>query len=401
MIHAKYCKPRIFPWNSNRDPEQIDRSQDIGGDLTLNKEKQYEIGRDGILGYKKGTPGFSYSMRQFEYGQMGFWYSLVNKVTPGGTPYYVTLDDLKVPISDIAAFLTDDNGTFSGTIWFPKLRVNGFSINIGDPEAIVERNFDLVGEDYRILDANYFSFEKATASAPGVQTIVLDPVPIEHASGEYIFRVLRVRSGIVTELSKGSGTSQWQFSAPATVTINDGLVSDIHKVYYESATAYTTLWTDNNGDEDFLVAESCEIYMKVGTSTRIYRLQSVGIDVAFERADYREIGNSEVVQTGGKSKTVTIALNRFSENFSLEKILAGDTIYPYINPRDFVDNIQLMVKVFSDKTHTAFKIGYLMNNISPTALTSAQPVEDYQTRTNTLECDNLKISDHESEIVFA
>ena len=400
MIHAKYCKPRIFPWNSARAPEQIDRAQDIGGDLTLNREKQYEIGRDGILGYKKGTPSFSYSMRQFEFGSMAFWYSLINKVTPVAPPYYVTLEDLKTPYSDIAAFLTDDNGTFSGTIWFPKLRVNSFSINIGDPEAIVERNFDLIGEDYRILDGNYFSYEEATAVAPGDQTIVLSPVPIEYASSKYIFRVLRVRSGIVSELSEGSGTNQWEFALPATVTVHDGLVGDIHKVYYESATAYTTLWTDNNADEDFLLAECCEIYMKVGTGTRIYRLQSVGLDVAFERTDYREIGNSEVVQTGVRSKTVTISLNRFSEDFSLEDILAGDTTYPYINPRDFVENIQLQIKVFEDKTHTAFKMGYLMTGISPTALTTAQPVEDYQTRTNTLECDNLKISDHESEIAL-
>jgi len=401
MIHAKYCKPRIFPWNSTREPEQIDRSQDIGGDLTLNREKQYEIGRDGILGYRKGTPAFAYSMRQFEYGQMGFWNSLVNKVNPVGSPYYVTLEDLKTPISDIAAFLTDDNGTFTGSIWFPKLRVNGFSINIGDPDAIVERNFDLVGEDYKILDGKYFAYEKATAVAPGVQTIVLDPVPVAYATDKYIFRVLRVRSGVVSELIEGIGTNQWQFTAPATVEINDGLTDDVHKVYYESATAYTTLWTNNNSDSDFLLAESCEISIKVGTGTRVYRLQSVGIDVAFERTDYKEIGNSEIVQTGVKSKTVTISLNRFSEDFSLEAILAGDTTFPYINPRDFVDNIQLMVKVFSDKTHTAFKIGYLMNNISPTTLATAQPVEDYQTRTNALECDNLKISDHESEIVFA
>ena len=147
--------------------------------------------------------------------------------------------------------------------------------------------------------------------------------------------------------------------------------------------------------------EYAEIYMKVGTGTRIYRLQTVGIDVKFDRADYKEIGNSEVVQTGVKNKTVTISLDRFSEGFSLEDMLASDTTYPFIDPRNFSENVQLMVKIFNEKEHTTFKMGYLMTGISPTALGTTQAIEDYQKRTNTLEGDNLKISDEELEIVFA
>jgi len=400
MIHARYVKPRVFPWNNDRDPEQIDRSQDIGGDLTLNREKLYEIGREGLLGYRKGTPSFAYSMRQYEYGAMAFWYDLANKVTPVGAPYYITLEDLKETKCDIAAFLTDDDSTFRGTIWFPKLRVNGFTINIADPDAIIERSFDLIGEDYKMLDGKYFSFEKATVAAPGDEDVVLDPVPIEYALSTYIFRVLRVRAGVVSELEEGSGTNQWEFALPATVTVHDCLVDDLVKVYYPSATAYTATWTDNNSDPDCLLAEYAEIYMKVGTGTRIYRLQTVGIDVAFERADYKEIGNSEVVQTGVKSKTVTVSLNRFAENFALEDILASDTTYPFIDPRNFSDAIQLQVKIFNEKEHTTFKIGYLITGLSPTTLGTSQTIEDYQQRTNALEADNMKLSSVESEIAL-
>ena len=401
MIHSRYVKPRVFPWSNDRDPEQIDRSQEIGGDLTLNREKTYEIGRDGVLSYNKGIPSFAYTMRQYEYGSMAFFRALANKEDPlsGGLDESVTLDDLKSTKIDIAAFLTDDNATFSGTIWFPKLRVNGFGINIGDPEAIIERNFDLIGEDYKILDEKYFSFEKKTASI-ATEIVALDPAPIEYASGEYIFRVLRVRSGVVSELEKGTGANQWSYAA-GDVTVNDCVATDLLKIYYPSATAYTTTWTNNDSDPDFLKAEYCEIFMKVGTAGKIYRLQSLGIDVAFERADYRELGNSEVVQTGVKNKTVTIALDRFSENFALEDIFAGDPAYPFINPRDFVDNIQVQVLVYGEKEHTNFKIGYLMTGVSPTAIGTTQAVEDYNKRTASLECDNLKISDDASELVFA
>jgi hypothetical protein len=86
---------------------------------------------------------------------------------------------------------------------------------------------------------------------------------------------------------------------------------------------------------------------------------------------------------------------------SLEKILAGDSIYPYFDPTAFVDNIQLMVKIYTDKTHDTFSIGYLITDLSPTTLGTTNAVEDYQQRTNALEADNLKVSDDESEIVFA
>jgi hypothetical protein len=375
--------------------------QNLSGDLTLNREKKYEIGRVGRLGFKKSTPSFAYSATQFEYGSMDFWYCLANKETPasGGLDNSIDLDDLVETQMDIAAFLTDDNATFRGTIWFPGLRVNGFSINIGDPDATIERSFDLIGEDYKMLDGKYLAFQKATAAGAST-VIVLDPVPVEYASGDYILRVLRVRSGVVTELVE---TTDYTFAAPATVTVTGGVNGDIIKVYYESASAYTTLWTDNEPDSDLLLAEYCEIRLKVGsTGTRIYRLQSVGIDVAFDRADYKEIGNSEVVQRGVNNKTVTVALNRFAEDFALEDILASDTTYPYINPRDFAENIQMQILIYGNKAHTGdIKIGYLITGLSPTTIGTTQDVEAYQARTCNLESDNLKISDDVTELVFA
>lgn len=404
MIHAKLCQPRIFPHNSARAPEQIDRALDIGGDLTINQTKLYEIGRDGKLGVRKESPSLSYSMTQFEYGSMSFWYALANMEDPasGGLDDSIDLDDIKSTTFDITAYMTDDDATFRGTMWFPKLRVNGFSLNIGDPDATVERSFDFVGEDFKILDGKYFAYETDTVLAPGDGTVTLDPVAVEYASGDYIFRVLRIRAGVSTELLEdvGAGANTWSYSAP-TVTVKTCETSDILKVYYESSTAYDTLWADNDVDSDALFAEACEIYMKVGTGTRIYRLQSVGIDVAFERQDWKEIGNKEVVQRGVKSKTVTVALNRFNEGFSLEDILATDTTYPYIDPREFSESIQLMVKIFTDSTHETFAMGYLITGLSPTALGTSQAIEDYNQLTNSLESDNLKISSDESEIVFA
>ena len=310
MIHAKLCQPRVFPHNSARQPEQINRAQDLGGDLTLSQDKLYEIGRDGKLGVKKNTPALAYPLTQYEYGSMDFWYALSNKADPSSTGLdeSIELEDLTSTMVEIAAYLTDDDNTFKGTIWFPKLRVAGFSLNIGDPNAAVQRKFNLVGEDFKILPAKYFAYDELTVTGTGIKTLTLSPVAIEYASGKYVFKVLRVRGTVVTELLEDTSSTydanSYRYSAGDVIvqTCENG---DIIKAYYPSATAYETLWQDNNTDPDALFAEDCKIYMKVGTATQIYRLQSVGIDVALERTDYKEIGNAEVVQTGVKGKTVT------------------------------------------------------------------------------------------------
>ncbi len=400
MIHAKMCKPRSFPFNSERAPEQIDRLQSINGDLTMNREPVYEIGRTSRLGYKKSTPSFAYSATQFEYGSMDFFYALANKETPAsnGLDNYVDLDDMVDTQLDIAAFLTDESAVFSGTVVFPGLRVNGFSINIGDPQATIERSFDLVGEDYKMIDGKYFAYQTTTAAGAST-AIVLSPGAVEISSGEYIYRVLRVRSGIVSELVK---TTDWTFvNGTNTLTVTGGSAGDVIKVYYVSATAYTTTWTDNDVDPDLLLAEYAEIRLKAGTSTRIYRLQSVGIDVAFERDDKGEIGNSAKVQYGVNSKTVTVALDRFAENFALEDLLMDDNTYPMISPVDFAEDIQMQVLVYGEKAHTTPKIGYLISGLSPAAVGTTQDVQAYGNRTCSLEADNLKISNDFSELAFA
>ncbi len=406
MIHAKYVKPRWFPHNNDRDPEQIDRLQEISGDLTLNREKLFEIGRVNHLGYRRQTSTLAFTTRQLECGSMAFWRALANKEDPAsdGLDNSVDLDDLKTPMGEFAAFETDDSDTFVGTIWIPKVRVGGFSINIADPDSIIERSFDLVSENCKELIGKYFSFEKKTVSTPGDETVDLDPVPIEWASGKYIFKVLRVRGGAVSDLveddSSPYGDNTWRYSA-GDVIVQDCLAGDIIKVYYPSDTAYTTTWTDNDVDPDALEASFCEIYMKVGTSERLYRLQSLGIDVTFDRADYKELGNSEIVQTGVTEKAVTVTLNKYAEDLTLETILAGDTTYPLIDPDNFSENIQIIVKVYGEKEHTNFKIGYLITGLTPSTYGFTQAVNEYQNKTTALISDNLKISDDESEIVFA
>ena len=410
MIHAKLVQPRIFPHNSARQPEQINRCQDLSGDLTLSQDKLYEIGRDGKLGVKKNTPALAYPLTQYEYGSMDFWYDLANVINPvTGADKFIELDDLTSTMVEISAYLTDDDNTFKGTIWFPKLRVAGFSLNIGDPNAAVQRKFNLVGEDFKILPAKYFAYADGIVGVLGTgvdYTLHFGatgeaPEPILYSATEYIFKVLRIRSGIVSELVE---TIDYSYSnGTKLLTVLGCLTGDLIKTYYPAASAYTTLWQDNDTDPDALFAENCAIYMKVGTSTKIYRLQSVGIDITLDRTDYKEIGNEEVVQTGVKGKTVTVKLDKYNEGFSLEAILNNDSgTYPYIDPRDFVDTIQLRVEIYKKVLGVStFAMGYLITELSPTALGISQAIEDYNKTNTSLESDNIKISNDLTELAFS
>src|SRR4030042_3468427 len=147
LVHTAYYRPRIFPYKGSVVSSEIDRAQSIDATGSLNREKIEEIGRDGVVGYIKKTPALTYRLTQLEYGSLEIWQKLVNTATLGtGGQSAITINDFKTSQADIAAYLTDDDSAFLGTMWYPNLRTSGFSLNIGDPEAIAERTFDLVGE---------------------------------------------------------------------------------------------------------------------------------------------------------------------------------------------------------------------------------------------------------------
>jgi len=405
MIKGNATSPRIFPWNNDRDPEQIDRVTEITGDVTLNQEKLYELGRTLKLGVHKLTPNTPVALSQNEYGSMAFWRALANIEDPasGGLEEDVDLDDLKSAQFDIASFLEDEDGTFRGTAYFPKQRVSGFSINIADPDAMIARTFDLAGEQCRIIKDNYLAWQKQTATG-AEETITLSPAAIEYASGKYIYRVLRVRSGVVSDLTEDNSSpyadNTWRYDS-GDVVVQTCVAGDIIKVFYAAASAYTTLWTDNDSDPNAVYADQCTIYLKVGAGSdqQIYRLQSVGIDVVLERADYKEIGNKEVVQTGVSSKTVTVTLGRILEDFTIEEILGDVGAYPDINVEELSEEITLTIKIYTDNTKSTFLMGYKISNLSPTALKplGARP-EEMDTADNTMESDNFMVTPSEDEL---
>lgn len=399
MIHSSYLQPRIFPYNGTGSPVQIDRLQDLSGNPSLNREKINEIGRDGTVDWRKGVPSVAMSARQFEYGNLEFWRKITNKSDATNT---LTLNDFKTSVFDIAGYKTDDDGTFLGTIWYPKQRVAGWGLNIGDPDAIIERTFNFIGEDETAFTDNnkYVIYLTSTATGAGHQIVIgsggfanyPDPVALPDESGaKYFIRILRYRGTTTTELVEG--TDFTYNSGTTTITIANSSASDVFKVYYTASTYVSggSLFTNNDSDLGAITADSCSILLVA--SDYVYRLQSVGIDVSFDRTDVKEIGNSEIVARGIRENTVSITLGRILENYTIEQVLRGATSgYGQYDIREFQDNIKLIVKVYSDKTKSTFKIGYSFTNLTPSSLDLTVPTKDYVNRGTTLSGESATIT---------
>jgi hypothetical protein len=408
MIHTSFYRPNIIPNHGDTDRSEIDRLQDLTASVTLNRTKIKEIGRDGIVGWKTSIPTVTVNLRQLEHGSIEFWNQLANKAVANTV---INLNDFKTAQSDILGYKTDDNGTFLGTVQYPKLRTSGFNINVGDPEANSELTFNMVGEDEYFWqnDNKYVIFLNDDTCIGINHTIVIgtapyanypDPVLDPDTSATYIQKIIRLRAGIDTLLIEGTDYTYDNGTTTITFTPGSTVAGDKYKVFY-TAGVYITgeePFVNNDADMSCLPAENLSIYM--ATNEYLYRLQSVAIDVTFERQDIKEIGNSEVVASGIKTKTVTVTLGRILETFTIEEILLGKTGLDWgkINPRNFADDITLIVKCYSDRTKTQFKMGYKITNLSPTSLNAGVPLDDYATRQAVMEAEEMIITNDENEL---
>lgn len=411
MIHSSLYQPRIFPLYGDVAPAEIDRAQAIDPTTGLNRERIEEIGRDGVVGYVKKSPTVGYRLTQLEYGSMEFFRKITNKADSVQT---LTLNDFKTPAFDICAYLTDDDATFKGTLWYPKLRTNGFSLNIGAPDAVIERTFDLVGEEaiewqgankYVIYDtktcASGSDDELDLTARPPVADPDVDAGEAEEV--KYILRVVRVRSGASLELT--ATTNYTYANATKKLTFVGAQAGDIYKVWYTSSTAPSTLFVKNDADAPALLADSCSIYLYIPASGKpsandyIYRLQSVTMDVAFEREDLKEIGNKRVVQRGINRKTVTVRLGRMLESFTIEEVLRGEVAgYGKLDFEKLTDRASLIVKMFSDNTKETFLYGFKAEGLSPTELRGGAGVNAYVNAENSIEGESLVITSDSNEL---
>jgi len=410
-IHASDYKPRMFPIKGLASPSEIDRVQSIDPSVSLNREKVEEVGRDGVVGYLKKSPTVSYALTQLENGSIEFYQQLVNTTVKGNIGEdEITLNDFKTPYFDICAYLTDDDDSFIGTLCYPNLRTSGFSLTISEPQAIIEKSFDLVGESAVIWqgDNKYIIYVEHVAGSGADDEIDLSAkVPAEDPTeaDKYMTRVVKVSSlGVTTELTSADYTYT---SGTKILEIGSIATDDTIKVWYTSATAPDVQFVNNDSDPAGILGDSASIYLYVPGSGKpsstdyIYRLQSVTMDVSFDREDLREIGNKDVVSRGITNSTVSVTLGRILSTFTVEEVLAGKAEgFGKIDIADLSDNISLIVKIFGDNTKdpSVFKYGFKASGLSPMELSNGAGVNAYVEAENTLEGETLIISADTSKL---
>ena len=414
MINASEYKPRIVPVLGDVDSAEIDRAQAIDPTVALNREKVEEIGREEVVGYLKKSPTIGYRLTQLEYGSIELWEKLTNATSKGGVGEDpITLEEFKTPYFDICAYLTDDDGTFRGTYMYPALRVAGFSLAIGDPQARIERSFDFVGESAVIWQGlnKYVIYGKHTCGSGADNVIDLSvsgtPAPAVDPdnAGIYMLRVVRVTAGGVSTVLTNAIDYVYE-NVGKTLTITTVTAGDVIKYCYTSADApVDATFTPNDADPSALLGDCASVYLyipasgKPSASDYVYRLQSINFDCKFDREDLREIGNKDVVQRGIKNSTVTANLGRIVEQFTIEEILRGEVAgYGKIDIEKFTDQVALIVKVFTDNTKSTFAYGFKMTGMSPTDLKGGATVSEYIKADTTLTGENLVITADETEL---
>lgn len=416
MIHSSKFAPLIYPVNGLGEPSNIDRAQGIDPSVTTNFQRIKEIGRLDTVGYVKKIPNVAYRMQQTEYGSFSFWRKITNKSDAVNT---ITLDDFKVTAFDFAAFATDDNGTFRGTIVYPYLRTAGFALNIGNPDATVERTFNFIGEQaitWKDTNPYYIYVTKVAGSGHDNQIDlsahipVIDPdVPLSKTVAEqYIFRVVQINAAgnIATTLNPTAGIADYTYSnSTHKITVNTLVTSgDTFKVWHTSLTQSQT-FVPNDSDAAGINATSASIFLYVPGSglptdaNYLFRIQSVSIDVSFTRADLKEIGNRNIVQLGINLNKVTVKLGRILEKFTIDEVIRGVAAgYGKIDVENLGVNMSLIVKIYSDDTKTNLLYGMIIPKLAPADISQGAAVNSYIKADATLDGESMTISNDNTQI---
>jgi len=392
MFHSSNYEPTIAPVHNGKTRGEIDRVQDMNISTSLNRTRVKELGNADTVCWKDGIPSTNLTFRQYEYGAIETFQKLACTAATK-----IKWDDFKTTKVDVAVYLTDDTDTFKGTVWAKNLRLTGFGVNIGDPDALIERNFTLVGEDYSIFQNSnkYIVYLQATAVSTSLtftigtgayaayEVPVMDP---DH-SGQYFLRCIRYRASDGSNTEMVEDTDFTYNSGTGQVSIATCVSGDVFTFVYSTGTyiSGTNPFTVNTSDLCSIKADECTILLASGTT--ISKLQSVSFDVAFDRQDVKEIGDPDVVATGSRDITTTVNLGTILETWSLDEVLrdkVGET-YGILDVREYTDNITLIIKVYEDNTKTTFKMGYKITGLTPTSVTDADAVDDYTTRAAVLE----------------
>lgn len=408
ILHASASKPRVYPWNGLSVPQDIDRVQSLSGGVNQPSELVYELGRKEKVCTDLKILENTTSLTQLEYGEIDFYLALANKVAlPSGGLQLSDFDDAKV---DIISLNKDKfAGTVETTLWLPKLSLNSIAVNIANADSRVERSFDFGGDFFKMLKNNNKIYMHKTItvgsgySASNYSEVISDPAPVQDPNTSvYIQRILRIRSGVTTELTLTTDYT-WT-NGTTTLDILSATTGDVYKVVYTASGFgtggdYTSL---NDADLCYINADSVTITLQsgVGTIVELDRLTGFSLTSTLTRISEAVIGLREKLLKDVESYETTVSLSGRVKDAKIEEVLMGQAgnSWGIIDPDEFKTDITLRVKIYEDSTKSTFKMGYKVTDMAFTDTTKDASANAFWTDAVNLSSDNLLISTVEGDI---
>lgn len=407
--HASATKPRVIPWLGDTQPIDIDRVQAFSGGVNQPSELVYELGRKDKVCTDLKILEESCSLTQLEYGEIDFYLALANKATlPSGGLQLSDFDDALVDIISVGK--DKFNGTMEQTLWLPKLSLNALTFNIANADSRIERTFDLGGDFFKILKNNNKIYMQKIYTVPSGYSadpyaiVISDPAPIldPNVASKYIQRILRIRSGVTTELELTTDYT-WT-NGTTTLSILSATSGDILKVVYTTDSFgtggdYTSL---NDVDLCYINADSVKVTLQsgIGTEVELDRLTSMNINASLNRISEAVIGLEEKLLKNVESYDVKVALNGRVKDAKIEEVLMGQAgnNWGIIDPNEFKTDLILRVYVYEDASKTTFKMGYKVTGLAFADTKEDANANAFWTEGINLSSDNLLISNQEADI---
>lgn len=401
--HGSAFKPLMIAYDGDVNaPHNVDRCLGVRDGWTIPAEKRYELGRKVKVCTDKGLPDVTASISQSEYGDMDIFNVLANKSSSNTDLVLSDFDDSKIDL------ITVEDEEYGGNLimckHLAKQSVAGFTISVGDADSPIERAFDLTGDKrFTWKEANKcFIYKRFVYTNPGDEVLdVSDPAPVaDPDTSKDIYQILRVRAGVTTELFL---TTDYTFAANA-ITILDEVAADIYKVYYTASTWGTagSPVAQNDVDACYVKPEQCDfLIIETGpTEYKIHKLTSASIAATLDRRMEGELGSDEKVIRDVTSRAVSITLGSFVTDSSFDELMRGKAGQNYgkIDIEKFVSTLKFVVKVYTDKTKTAFKLGYSVSNLEYNTGGSDNIANDLSSKDITLESDEMIISTVEGNL---
>ena len=408
--HSSAFKPLTVCERADVAEDNMDRVQNFSVSVNQPQEKLYELGRLDKMATDKEKLEVSVSITQFEYGTLDSYLQLAGLSTmPSGG---LELEDFNSSRTDfISPGKTEYAGTLEQTLWCERLSVDSIGISINADERL-ERTFELSGNFCKIArEGNkyvIFTSSDAPSGTSGSLDIVLsDPAPVvnPNTAGEYILKVYRIRAGVATALTVTTDYT-WT-NGTTTLNIIAALADDNYRIWFTAA-SYGSAGDPqalNDVDDYYLSADNVTVTIDDGTNTAVEldKLTGLSIDATLNRSGEGAIGTSENLFNDVESYDVSVSLDGFVKNYSIQEALmtqAGQS-WGIINYSD-MSAVSILIKVYETSAKTSFIIGYKMTGLEITDDSPADfSANEFGSATVSLESDNLLISTTEGDIVVA